>query len=58
MIARALVGFVFVGIWGFTAVCFASPFAWILADAFLVPAFFYCYNKLNRKFTERGGTYA
>lgn len=34
MIARSLIGLVFVPIFGFSAACFASPLAWILADAF------------------------
>lgn len=48
MIARALIGLVFVPIFGFVAACFASPLAWIFADAFLIPAFFYCRNKLMK----------
>lgn len=48
MIARALVGVVFVPIFGFTAACFAGPAAWIMADMFLVPAYFSCYKKLWR----------
>lgn len=34
---------------GFTAACFASPAAWILADLFLIPAYFYCYRSLARR---------
>lgn len=48
MIARALVAIVFVPIYGFPAVCFASPVAWVLADLFLFPAFYYCIKKFNR----------
>ena len=49
MIARALIGLVFIPIFGFVAACFASPLAWIFADAFLIPAFFYCRKKLMKK---------
>lgn len=35
-----------VPVFGFTAACFASPVAWILADLFLVPAYFHCYRRL------------
>lgn len=35
-----------VPVFGFTAACFASPVAWLMADAFLVPAYFYCYRRL------------
>lgn len=52
MIARALVGFFLVPIFGFTPVCFASPAAWIAADLFLVPAFRHCLNKLKIMFGE------
>ena len=48
MIARSLIGLVFVPIFGFSAACFASPLAWILADAFLVPAFIHCLHKLQK----------
>lgn len=41
MMARGLAGFVLVPIFGFRAVCFANPLAWIFADIFLIPAFFY-----------------
>lgn len=48
MIARAVVGMVFVPVFGFTAACFAGPVAWIMADMFLIPAYFSCYKKLQR----------
>ncbi len=37
-----------VPLWGFTVARYASPAAWVLADLFLVPACFYCLNKLRR----------
>lgn len=48
MAARTLVGFAFVPIWGFPAACFASPIAWILADLFLIPAYFHVYKKTKK----------
>ncbi len=48
LFGRAAVAKIFVPIIGFDAVCFASPAAWILADCFLIPAFFSCYRKLVR----------
>lgn len=48
MIARALVGLILVPIFGFLGACFAGAVAWVFADAFLVPAYFSCYRKLNR----------
>lgn len=47
MVARTLVGMIFVPIFGYSAACLASPAAWIFADCFLIPAFFWCYKKLE-----------
>lgn len=52
MIARSVVGFVFVPVFGYNAVCFANPVAWIMADLFLIPA----YVKLSRTMKKRFGT--
>lgn len=51
MTARALVGFLLVPVFGFAAVGFASPAAWICADAFLIPAFFHVFKKTQKMFT-------
>lgn len=40
MIARIFVALLLVPVFAFTAVCFASPIAWVLADVFLFAAFF------------------
>lgn len=48
MLARGLAGFVLVPYFGFQAVCFANPLAWIFADIFLIPAFFYVRRKTAR----------
>lgn len=50
MIARCVMGFVLVPAFGFTAACFASPFAWLLADVFLIPAYFICRYMMQRRF--------
>ena len=52
MAARSLVGFCLVPVFGFLPACFASPLAWIFADAFLLPAFFHCMKKLRKLFGE------
>ena len=46
MLARGLAGFLLVPVFGFVAVCLASPLAWIFADAFLIPAFFHVRKKM------------
>ncbi len=52
MIARTVVGFVFVPIFGYYAVCAANPTAWILADIFLIPAYLLCVKKLRKTIRE------
>ena len=52
MIARSVVGFIFVPLFGYTAACFASPVAWIMADLFLIPAYFYVIKRLKRNAKE------
>lgn len=49
MIARGIAGMVFIPKWGFIGACVASPFAWFLADCFLVPAFFLVVRRLEKK---------
>ncbi len=48
MIARIIVAFIFIPLLGYMAACYASPLAWIFADAFLIPAFFKCMKRLKR----------
>ncbi len=50
MIARALAGMVLVPAFGFLGACLGSPIAWILADAFLIPAYFHVIKKLRKNF--------
>ena len=50
MAARGLVGFLLVPIFGFPAVCFASPLAWVFADCFLIPGFFHCLRSLEKNY--------
>lgn len=48
MIARGIAGFVLVPYFGFTAVGFANPLAWIFADAFLIPAYLHVRKDMER----------
>lgn len=50
LVGRAVIGIVFVPVFGFPAACFASPLAWVLADSFLIPAYFACRKKLIKRF--------
>lgn len=47
MFARAIAGFVLVPYFGYICVILASPLAWVLADAFLIPAYFHVMKKLR-----------
>ena len=49
MIARALVGVLFVPLWGYFAACIASPVAWFFACFFLIPAYFVVFRKLQKE---------
>lgn len=49
MIARCFAALVLPAHFGFTSVCLANVCAWIAADIFLIPAFFYCKRKLEGK---------
>lgn len=47
MIARVTVSCFAVPAFGYIAVCFGDPTAWIAADCFLLPAFIYVYKRLK-----------
>lgn len=46
MVARILVSLIAVPVWGYWAICFGDPTAWIFATAFLIPAYIYVYHRL------------
>ncbi len=49
LVARGVVALCLVPHFGYDAVCFANPVAWVLADMFLIPAFFVCFNIIQRR---------
>lgn len=49
MIARILISLYAVPAFGFIAVCFGDSMAWVAADLFLIPAFFYVYRRLKKQ---------
>lgn len=51
MIARSAVGFCFVPVAGYAAVCFSNPAAWIAADLFLIPAYVRIMKRLKTQWT-------
>ena len=48
LVGRAALAMALVPVWGFTAVCLANPAAWILADFFLIPMYFYGLHRLRK----------
>ena len=46
MIARGMAGIVLVPAFGFFGVSLGSPLAWVFADVFLIPAYFFCKKAL------------
>lgn len=53
MVARTIVGAVLVPAFGFVAACYASPLAWLFADAFLIPAYFIVWRKMKKHKEQR-----
>ncbi len=53
MIARSVVGFVFVDHYGFPAACLANASAWVAADAFLIIAFLVILRKEKKKVEQK-----
>ena len=49
MIARILAATVVVQMIGFAGTCLAHPMAWLFADVFLIPAFFWCGKKVAKQ---------
>ena len=49
MISRGIAGMLLVPAFGYLGACYSSPLAWLLADAFLIPAFFLCKRKVARQ---------
>ena len=49
MIARGIAGMLLVPAFGYLGACYSSPLAWLLADAFLIPAIFLCKRKVARQ---------
>ena len=48
MIARILVSVLAVPAFGYIAVCFGDPTAWVAADLFLIPTFAVIYRRMRR----------
>lgn len=52
MIARCIIAFCFVGTYGFQAICFANPLAWLFADIVFISGWFYKRKELKRMMCE------
>lgn len=49
MVARGIMGFIIVPYFGFAAVGFANPLAWVFADIFLIPAYLYARKDMQKR---------
>ena len=47
MFARTIVSLCFVGMFGYTAICFADKTAWLCACLYIAPTCFYCVKKVT-----------
>ena len=47
LVARGVMGYVFVRTFGFSAACYANPVAWIAADVFLIPMTVYVLHRFK-----------
>lgn len=48
LVGRTSIAFIFVGTYGYTAACIASPMAWILADILLIPLYIWVIRHTRR----------
>lgn len=58
MIARTVAGVIFIPTFGFIGACVASPFAWLLADCFLIPAYIYVVKKVDAAISSKNSKIA
>lgn len=49
LVARIIVAFGFVGVLGYSAICFANPFAWLFADILFIAGFLYKAKELKQE---------
>ncbi|MCI8466394.1 MAG: MATE family efflux transporter [Lachnospiraceae bacterium] len=54
MVARSVVSLCFVGIFGYTAICFADETAWMSACFYLVPMYVLCMRRTAKKLGRNG----
>ncbi|MGI5856538.1 MAG: MATE family efflux transporter [Candidatus Merdivicinus sp.] len=50
LVGRSFVAFCLVGTFGFNAVCFANPAAWVAADLLLLPVYFVVMRRLRNQY--------
>lgn len=53
LVARVIVAFGFVGVFGYSAICFANPLAWLFADILFVGGYLYKSKELKREIMQQ-----
>lgn len=53
MVARSVVAFCFVSVFGFSAICFANPAAWVAACVILVPIYLHALKQVKKMIANR-----
>lgn len=50
LVARCGITWVFTPLFGFDALCWACPIAWVAADLFLIPGYYICIRKMEKHY--------
>ncbi|HIS57622.1 MAG: MATE family efflux transporter [Lachnospiraceae bacterium] len=53
MVARSVVAFCFVSVFGFAAICYANPAAWVAACVILVPIYLHALKQVKKMIANR-----
>lgn len=52
MIARSVIGILLIPIFGYISACYSGPLAWVMADIFLIPAYYHVKRKVMAMFRK------
>lgn len=52
LMARAVMGLVVIPVYGYTAVCYTNPMAWIAADCLVIPVYFIVFRLIKKRMNK------